>query len=163
MAQKLLPKPQAAWAKILPTGLFTWLIQLHNRVNENIQILWPQVDTTDADIADFGNKSHQSLDNILPAVDTSTDATQNRHISDSQAKGWTDHVSATSAHGATGAVIGVGDTATTTTPGVVSQTAAVVDLNQTISNPPTTSEVQAISDKIDELLGKMRSSGQLDT
>ena len=42
---------------------------------------------------------------------------------------------------------------------------AVADLNQTISNPPTQAEVQAISDKIDELLGKLRSTNSniLDT
>ena len=42
---------------------------------------------------------------------------------------------------------------------------AVADLNQTISDPPTQAEVQAISDKIDELLGKLRSTNSniLDT
>jgi hypothetical protein len=42
---------------------------------------------------------------------------------------------------------------------------AVTDLNQTISDPPTQAEVQAISDKIDELLGKLRSANSniLDT
>ena len=32
----------------------------------------------------------------------------------------------------------------------------VADLNQTISDPPTQAEVQAISDKIDEILAAMR-------
>ena len=42
---------------------------------------------------------------------------------------------------------------------------AVADLNQTISDPPTQAEVQAISDKIDELLGKLRTTNSniLDT
>ena len=42
---------------------------------------------------------------------------------------------------------------------------AVADLSQTISDPPTQAEVQAISDKIDELLGKLRSTNSniLDT
>lgn len=42
---------------------------------------------------------------------------------------------------------------------------AVADLSQTISDPPTQAEVQAISDKIDELLGKLRSANSniLDT
>lgn len=35
----------------------------------------------------------------------------------------------------------------------------VNDLNQTITNPPTQAEVQAISDKIDELLAALRTGG----
>lgn len=52
------------------------------------------------------------------------------------------------------------DLATTSLQGVVKQTAAVADLSQTISSPPTQAEVQAISDKIDEWLAKERTSGQ---
>lgn len=37
--------------------------------------------------------------------------------------------------------------------------AAVDDLDQTISDPPTQGEVQAISDKMDELLGALRDAG----
>lgn len=39
--------------------------------------------------------------------------------------------------------------------------AAIADLNQTISNPPTQAEVQAISDKIDELFAAMRTANHL--
>lgn len=39
------------------------------------------------------------------------------------------------------------------------QAAAVADLNQTITNPPTQAEVQAITDKIDELLDALRTTG----
>jgi len=39
------------------------------------------------------------------------------------------------------------------------QGAAVADLNQTISDPPTDTEVQAISDKVDELLASLRAAG----
>lgn len=39
---------------------------------------------------------------------------------------------------------------------VTTQQAAIADLNQTITNPPTQAEVQAISDKIDELLAALR-------
>lgn len=38
---------------------------------------------------------------------------------------------------------------------------AVADLNQTISSPPTQAEVQAITDKIDELLAAMRTAAHL--
>lgn len=39
--------------------------------------------------------------------------------------------------------------------------AAIADLNQTITNPPTQAEVQAISDKIDEILAAMRAAETL--
>jgi len=52
------------------------------------------------------------------------------------------------------------DVATTALQGVVKQSTAVADLSQTITGP-TIAEVQAISDKLDELLGVMRTSGQL--
>ena len=41
--------------------------------------------------------------------------------------------------------------------------AAVADLNQTITNPPTQAEVQAISDKIDEILAALRLPELMDT
>jgi hypothetical protein len=41
--------------------------------------------------------------------------------------------------------------------------AAVADLDQTISNPPTQAEVQAISDKLDELLAALRTAEKLKT
>lgn len=40
---------------------------------------------------------------------------------------------------------------------------AVADLDQTISNPPTQAQVQAISDKIDELLAAFRTANILDS
>lgn len=51
--------------------------------------------------------------------------------------------------------------ASTTDRGNVLQATAVSDLNQTITNPPTQAEVQALSDKVDELLAAMRTAGQL--
>jgi hypothetical protein len=44
---------------------------------------------------------------------------------------------------------------------VLVRQAAEADLNQTISDPPTQAEVQAISDKIDALLAKFRSANVL--
>lgn len=38
---------------------------------------------------------------------------------------------------------------------------AIADLNQTISNPPTQAEVQAISDKVDDILAALRTAGLL--
>lgn len=54
--------------------------------------------------------------------------------------------------------------ASTTLPGRNTQAAAVADLNQTISATPTQAEVQAISDKVDELLAALRAAtGLLET
>lgn len=40
---------------------------------------------------------------------------------------------------------------------------AIDDLNQSISDPPTQAEVQAISDKIDAILAALRAIGKLET
>lgn len=40
---------------------------------------------------------------------------------------------------------------------------AIADLNQTISNPPTDIEVQAISDKVDEILAALRLAKIIET
>lgn len=44
---------------------------------------------------------------------------------------------------------------------VVGDQTAIPDLNQTISDPPTQAEVQAISDKVDALLATLRTAGLL--
>lgn len=41
------------------------------------------------------------------------------------------------------------------------QSPAVADLTLAITNPPTQAEVQAVSDKVDELLAALRSGGGL--
>jgi hypothetical protein len=53
------------------------------------------------------------------------------------------------------------DLATTLLQGVVKQTANVADLNQTISDPPTQTQVQNIDDKVDEILAALQTSGQM--
>ncbi|MBC8158289.1 MAG: hypothetical protein H8E94_03045 [Alphaproteobacteria bacterium] len=45
--------------------------------------------------------------------------------------------------------------------GNVYMAVAVADLSQTISDPPTQTEVQDISTKIDDLLAKLRTAGSL--
>lgn len=57
-------------------------------------------------------------------------------------------------------VVTTDDTATTGTAGLVEMAAAVADLNQTIAGP-SIAEVQAISDKVDELLASLRAAGIL--
>lgn len=51
--------------------------------------------------------------------------------------------------------------ATPTQAGMVRQAAAVADLGQTISDPPTQAEVQAISAKMDAVLAALRAAGVL--
>lgn len=46
---------------------------------------------------------------------------------------------------------------------VGSQQSAIADLNQTISDPPTQAEVQAISDKVDAVLAMLRTHGLIAT
>lgn len=41
------------------------------------------------------------------------------------------------------------------------QATAIADLNQTISGTYTQAEVQAISDKVDEILAALRASGKI--
>lgn len=58
---------------------------------------------------------------------------------------------------------GIQRRATTLRAGRVRQAGAVADLDQTISASPTQAEVQAISDKVDELLAALRAAGQMET
>jgi len=51
--------------------------------------------------------------------------------------------------------------ATPSAAGAVKQAAVRADVNQTISNPPTQAEVQALSDAFDDLLAKLRTAGLL--
>ena len=41
--------------------------------------------------------------------------------------------------------------------------AAIADLDQTITDPPTQTEVQALSDKVDALLGALRTANLLES
>lgn len=59
-------------------------------------------------------------------------------------------------------VVTENDTASSTVAGIVMAAVAIADLAQTISATPTQAEVQAISDKMDELLGGMRTAGLLE-
>ena len=59
------------------------------------------------------------------------------------------------------AAVTVEDAPTGATRGVVLQAAAVADLAQSISNPPTQAEVTAIQDKINDLLTAARAAGWL--
>ena len=53
------------------------------------------------------------------------------------------------------------DNAGAATRGLVLEAANVADLNQVISSPPTQAEVQAISDKVDEILAEIQAAGQM--
>lgn len=53
--------------------------------------------------------------------------------------------------------------ATLTKKGTVLKAAAVADLALTVTNPPTQAEVQAIHDKLNALMGSLRTAGILNT
>lgn len=58
---------------------------------------------------------------------------------------------------------GIQRLATTALAGRVRKAAVVADLDQTVSATPTQAEVQAISDKVDELLAAQRAAGQMES
>lgn len=60
--------------------------------NSNITIDWDKVEHSTINIEDIPFRSHQSMQDILPAVVTSSDTTLNRHVSDSQVKKYEEHV-----------------------------------------------------------------------
>jgi len=157
-----LPPPPKELAK-LGRSAFIWFSQIFGRLTSANQVLWAQVDKATSALSDIEDRSHSVLDNVLSVDETSSDTTKNKHTSNALAKASTDHQAATSAHGATGSVIGTGDTAGTASVGVVLQATAVADLNQTISGSYTQSEVQDISDKVDEILTSLRAAGVMDT
>jgi len=58
-------------------------------------------------------------------------------------------------------VITTNDTATAAAAGIVLAAGNVAQLAQAVSNPPTQAEVQAISDKVDELLAALVAAGEM--
>jgi len=60
-------------------------------------------------------------------------------------------------------VLTTSDTPTASVRAGVLRASAIADLSQTITDPPTQAEVQAISDKVDALLAALRTSGVLAT
>ena len=58
-------------------------------------------------------------------------------------------------------VVTTNSAATTAAKGIVKMAAAVADLAQAISNPPTQAEVTAIQNKINALLAALRTAGEL--
>lgn len=140
-----------------------WFLRLWNDARDAITtLLWADVDKTGSALTDIETRPHSALQGIGEADSASSDATKDKHVSNAQMKAAADHIAATNAHGATGDLIGAGDLATTGAAGVIVQGAAVADLGQTISVMPNQAEVQAISDKIDELLASLR-AGAIDT
>lgn len=113
-----------------------WFRKLFLDLRQNVEnILWTDIDKTASALADLASRPHSALTGVGEANDADTDTTKDKHVSNAQAKGYADgvtastaHIAATSAHGATGALVGVGDVASTGTAGVIVQGAAVADV-----------------------------------
>ena len=149
---------------------------LDELVDQTGSIPWANLSLSGSDLAQIETRRHEDLQEIRQADDTSADDTPDRHISDAQAKTWTDadiaaaeHIAATSAHGATGDLIGTGDAATTALRGAVYQGLAVDDAESStvavaaadVTAPPGTwdtawgDEVRALANELKADLGSV--------
>jgi hypothetical protein len=61
-------------------------------------VAWSDVDKTGSDITDIVSRSHQDLQNVLPANTAGTSTDFNRHVSDDLTKSLYDHTVSTSVH-----------------------------------------------------------------
>lgn len=171
--QRITEATQLLWTQINYTGSsLTDLASKNHSDLDAIQEVNPASADTVRDTHVSDNDIKTLVDNDAKTVNpASTDTVRTKHLSDLDLKDVVDgvatsasHIAATSGvHGATGANVGVGDTASTGTAGVVLQAAALADLNQTISGSYSQSEVQDISDKVDALLATLRTAGTLAT
>lgn len=166
--------------------LVRWWNNVRTLLGDAAQIVWTQINFTGSLLTSIETRLHSNLQTIEGADDTDTDATQNKHVSNNDMKVNTDHVAATSAHGATGAVIGAGDLATTIAVGVVLEAAAVTDAvastvsvtsadatdlttNNTLTNEikgdvnTLVTDVNAVKDQLNSLMANLRTSGALST
>jgi len=168
-AREPLPPPPRPPAGADPTALLGWLIlvqrwleKVYRRTDAALQLAWTQLDTAGSRLQDLDERPHSALQDVVLADALGTDDATPKHLTDAEAKAGADHRAATSgAHGATGALIGAGDLATGLTAGVVFRAGAVADLGLNVTDPPTRVEVQAIGDKVDELLARLRAAGLL--
>ena len=162
MAQSPLPQPPREFER-QGREVYLWFRQIYKRISDAAQIAWTQLDLTGSSLSDLTTRPHSQLQSIGLSDDTDTDATQDKHISNLQAKTWTDndakaaddtdtdatfdkhvsnakakawtdtktaydlHAAASNAHGATGNILGAGNTASAGTRGPVYQAAANTD------------------------------------
>ena len=177
MAEELLPPPPKELQE--SKQLYRWYQLLYRKLTDTNALLWASVSKAESALEDLEERAHSSLQDVNPVDDTDTDTTFDKHLANSKAKEWTDGIAATVAgtvqnaadiavnaaaiEAADGQLIGVNDGAEEGTAGVVLQMAAITDLAQTITNPPTQTEVQDLSTKVDELLAALRTAGMLNT
>jgi hypothetical protein len=131
-------------------------------IPEGGSVTWASVDKTGSALTDIVSRPHSALTSILEGDPLSSDTTRNKHVANNDLKLAEDHRAATSAHGATGDLVGTGDTATTTTAGVVLKAAAVADANS-VGATYDQAKVQNIADQLNALMASLRSSGALNT
>lgn len=107
---------------------------LDELVDQKGLIPWNNLTFTGSNLEDIEIRWHNDLQEIGGADDTDTDTSKVQHVSNLQAKMWTDaignlatHAANTGAHGVTGSNVGTGDLATLLIAGVVRLAAAVAD------------------------------------
>lgn len=119
------PLPPSLLANPLIEGYFRQFLEV---ITGTSSLAWSTIDKTGSNLADILTRSHSSLQDILAGDASSADATKNKHVSNNDLKQAADHRAATSAHGASGNLVGTGDAATASTRGVVLKTSAVSDV-----------------------------------
>jgi len=79
-----------------PREIEQWWREVYQVLSTTDAISWDLLDKASSDLADLVTRSHQDLQDILSADETSADTTQDRHVSDSQVKALYDHANSTS-------------------------------------------------------------------
>lgn len=136
--------------------------QLRKLIGEENGLDWDVVNKKGSKLSEIETRKHADLQEIAASDETDDNTDKNKHVSNADMKAAKDHRDSSTAHGANGDIIGNEDYATTTEYGVVKKMVNIADLNQTITNPPTQAEVQALSDKIDALLVELQDKGLME-
>lgn len=95
-----------------------WTSELIKYIQGVGELSWNVIDLTDSDLADLTTRQHADL----AGIGTNTHEQIDTAVTASSA-----HIAATSAHGASGPLVGTGNVATTAAAGVVRKSAAVTD------------------------------------
>lgn len=126
-----------AWAATVPTNfVFTTLQNNDVLIYDSGSGNWVNSTKTAADLA---SKATADAHYAKQVDDTDTDTTKDKHISNALAKGYTDHLAASSSiHGVSGSVVGTTDIQTLTNKTLTSPVIATISNTGTITLPTST-------------------------